>query len=745
MADHAHHQQQPTAADDERMRDALRVIVSRLELEASDRVAKRQLVENRWVEDLRQLAGEYDAKTVKELTNAKKSKLFINQTRTKTNTAEARLSDMLFPTNDSNWGIDPTPVPELSDAAKEAADKAKALVGEANEAMPTDPAQGAALAGQAQGFADTAAQAKAEMDEAKKRAGAMQAEIKDQLEGCGYTIQSRDAIRDACRLGTGIMKGPVAATERIRRSWKKVQQEDGSTGYQLEMIENPRPALYRVDPWGFFPDSDAHTVEESESFFERHLHSRKGLRALAKQPGFDKEAVRRVLREGPTKALPQYIAQVRNIVGEQNAPQDGRFQVWEYRGPLTAEDMRTVCACMGDERAEALAKTYAGDDIDPLTEICVVVYFCQGEVLKFGIHYLDSGEAIYSVYNLEKDDASIWGYGIPYIMRNSQAAMNGAWRMMMDNGGLSSRPQILINQAFIEPADGDWTLTAGKVWLLKANIPAGATGFDTFDIETHQTEFANIIALSKEFIDDETAMSILAQGEQGAHTTKTAQGMALLMNAINVVFRRMVKNFDDDMTTPNIRRMYDWNMQFSEKEHIKGDLEVKARGSSVLLVREIQSQNLMVLLQFTAHPVLGLMLKGLPLLRKTVEAMMIEADEIVATDDELKRKVEDMANQPPASDPRAEAQVAIAHENNQTKLQIAAMERDTQMMLFAEKRNMTLDQVRAQLGMKQMEVDSKERTFAAETAAEARIAAMPGQSKGSGGYLSVNEPEARPN
>ena len=41
---------------------------------------------------------------------------------------------------------------------------------------------------------------------------------------------------------------------------------------------------------------------------------------------------------------------------------------------------------------------------------------------------------------------------------------------------------------------------------------------------------------------------------------RTAMGMAMLMNAVNVVFRRVVKNFDDDMTMPNISRLYDWNM-----------------------------------------------------------------------------------------------------------------------------------------------------------------------------------------
>lgn len=719
-------QPEPTAADRERLKEALRTIVSRLEREADNRVSKRQQVEKRWLEDLRNLSGEYDAKTLKDLTDAKKSKLFINQTRTKTNTAEARLSDMLFPTDDKNWGIGPTPVPTLTEAARSATEQARALVDQANGAP--NPEAGTALAQQAQSFADVAAAARAQMDEAKRRADGMQSEIEDQLTECNYNIQMREVIRDACRLGTGIAKGPVSATDRIRRSWSKAA--DGT--YQLEMIENPRPAYYRVDPWGFFPESDAKNIEDNESTFERHLTTKKGLRALARQPGFDKDAIRSALRTEPSKALPQYLAQMRNIVGDQSPPQDGRYQVWEYRGPLAAEDMRTICDCVGGDKMGQYAQQYAGDDVDPLEEISVALWFCQGEILKFGVHHLDSGEAIYSIYNLEKDDSSIWGYGIPYIMRNSQAAMNGAWRMMMDNGGLSSGPQIEIDQNVIEPADGDWTLAARKIWLRKQGATPSSIGIKTHNIESHQGELAAIIALAKEFIDDETSMSVLAQGEQGAHTTKTAQGMALLMNAVNVVFRRMVKNFDDDMTVPNIRRLYDWNMQFSEKEGIKGDFDVDARGSSVLLVREIQSQNLMVLLGFTAHPVLGLMLKAGALLRKTVQSMMIAADEIVKDDDEIKRVIDDMKNQPPQPDPHDETLIQIAHDRNQTTLQVEQLRRDTKMMDLAEQKNMTMEQVAADIHKARLTVDSKERIFAGEAAIEARNPS----GKGSGGYIS---------
>jgi hypothetical protein len=313
---------------------------------------------------------------------------------------------------------------------------------------------------------------------------------------------------------------------------------------------------------------------------------------------------------------------------------------------------------------------------------------------------------------------------------------------MMDNAGLSSGPQIEVDPSVIEPVDGEWTLTARKVWKRRHDAPAAKRGIETHDIESHQSELANIIELANRFIDDETNITVLAQGEQGAHTTQTKGGMTLLMNAVNVVFRRMVKNFDDDMTTPNIRRMYDWNMQFSKKDHIKGDYQVDARGTSVLLVREVQSQNLMTLLQFTSHPVLGLMLKGLPMLRATVQSMMLAANDFVKTDDEFREDAKRIAEQESQSKGEGDWRLQVAMIDAETRLAVAQYNRETELIKLAEQRNMTLDKLRAALDLEDKKIASKERIFAGEAAIEQRNAAR-GATGGSGGYVSLNAPPKR--
>ena len=723
----------------ERMTQRLEALVGRLTTLAQEQVSKKTSIEERWLEDLRQYHGRYDRTTESTLNESKKSRLYVNMTRPKTHAWEAKLSDMLFPTDGTkNWGIRPTPVPELHSAISAAQPDEPNITNIGQPPRPPTPRDplggpGGGPSPQQPDIQAAADQAKVIMDEAKTKAKAMEMEIDDQLKQAKYAASMRQVLHDSCKLGTGISKGPTL-TNKMRRRWREETDDRGNVVQMLAEEQDPRPDNSRVDPWSFFPDMSATKMEEAGFAFERHLYNKKQIRKLAKQPGFDKDELRKLLFEGPHEGYPNYINVLREITGAGQDSIQERFHVWEYHGPMEPDDFQAILesAGRGDEF----------EDYDPLEEINVIVWFSQGHLLKFGEQPMESGDLLFSAFSFDADDTSIFGFGVPYLMRDSQKAMNGAWRMTMDNAGLSAGPQVVVEQAAIEPADGSWELTPRKVWIKKRpSVPGAGAPFEVFNIPNNQSELIAIINMARQFADDETSLPVIEQrGDEGAsHVTRTAMGMAMLMNAVNVVFRRVVKNFDDQMTMPNIGRLYDWNMQFSRKGQIKGDFEVDARGSSVLLVREIQGQNLMTMLdRFTNHPVLGPWTKVGPLYRKAIEANMLSPDDIVMTDDEFKAAAQKQAESA-GEDPeilKLQMQQQIAQLESQTRLQVAQMERETRLMTLAETNNMTIAKIQALLGVKQIETTSKERMFASEAAMETRLAAQ-GATGGSGGFLSV--------
>ena len=99
---------------DKEQSDRLLSLGHSLHTEVMERVKMRRPIEDRWLRNIRQLNGKYDAATQTRLDQQAGSKVFANITRKMSNTAESRLLDILFPTDDRNWSIQPTPIPYLA-------------------------------------------------------------------------------------------------------------------------------------------------------------------------------------------------------------------------------------------------------------------------------------------------------------------------------------------------------------------------------------------------------------------------------------------------------------------------------------------------------------------------------------------------------------------------------------------------------------------------------------------------------
>ena len=715
-------------------------IIGSLEAEAKRRVGWRQSIENRWIEDLRLFHGRYPEGVAKALEASGGSQLFVNVVRGKTNALEARLTDMLFPTDDENWSIAPTPVPELADEAERTArlitqmeaDLVQARLQEAGGQMTPEAMQAMQVIEQHK-MRRMALQDR--LDQAVQRAEAMTEEMRDQLKHCDYNAQCRDIIRDACQIGIGVMKGPAIDGRPVKR-WEVLENGDAV----LSVASENAPRFWRVDPWSFFPDPEARCPEEAEDFFERHLMTAKQLRALAMHAGFDQNAIRAVLATKAKEPMPSYHTELLDLTQQTTTTAAGRYHVWEYRGALTGQDFLNLCQAMGVDPRDKLntrdpedmaegedhdaGMDEDGNDLvdefgaDPLQEIPVTIWFCERQILSFSMHPLDSGEPIYSVFTIERDETSMFGLGIPYLLRHAQHALNAAWRAMMDNAGLASGPQIEVNQQIVEPADGQYTLTPRKVWLRRPNAPPNEPGIRSYSIVDNQQSMANIIGMARQFVDEESSMPQIAQGEQGAHVTKTAFGMSILMNSANIIFKRVVKNFDDDVTVPNIRRLYHWNMQFSTKPHIKGDFEVDAVGSSTLLVREIQAQNLVALgTMFTQNPRFAPLVKDMPLAREIARAHLIPADRILLNETEYEDYLAEMAAQAEQPDPeivRLELDANLKEREWAFRMALAEMKQEAELVAAAAQMNISEDKLRAMLTKAREDRDSKERKFAGE-------------------------------
>src|SRR5574340_972984 len=71
---------------------------------------------------------------------------------------------------------------------------------------------------------------------------------------------------------------------------------DGSAALVVE--EDLRPAAVRVDPWNYYPDLSASDIAEVGDHFEKHRMNKSQLARLVRMPGFDEEAIERIISAG---------------------------------------------------------------------------------------------------------------------------------------------------------------------------------------------------------------------------------------------------------------------------------------------------------------------------------------------------------------------------------------------------------------------------------------------------------------
>lgn len=484
-----------------------------------------------------------------------RSVVFLNITRPYVDAASARVADMLLPTDDRAWEIKATPLPRLSGGQLTHLARAMGL---------GDPAQAQAMLEQ-------------ERAQAAQAAARMQDAIEDPLVESSWHGEVRQVIEDAARIGSGVLKGPFPTMRNTRSV-----QRDPITGLtRIAKGEEIQPASKRIDPWNLFPDpACGEHIHHGSHVWERDFVSRRQLKELLADESYDRVQLLAALREGPSRTREGTEAVLRRS--------DDEFEMWIFHGHCAREHLvaRNVELEEGDE--------------DRVPTMAVLV---NDRLVKCVLNPLENGQFPYDVLAWQRRPGMPWGVGISRQIRTVQRMLNGATRAMMDNGGLSAAPQVVIGNG-ITPADGRWTLSPGKVWRAEAVASVGDVrgAFTAFVVPSVQQELMNIITFAQRMAEDTTGMPAMLQGIRG-DAPNTLGGMQMQNNNATSVLRRLAKRFDDYITRPHIQRYFDWMMSYSDDESIKGDFEIEVRASSALVERDAQQQFLMSLLQVAANPV----------------------------------------------------------------------------------------------------------------------------------------------
>ena len=136
---------------------------------------------------------------------------------------------------------------------------------------------------------------------------------------------------------------------------------------------------------------------------------------------------------------------------------------------------------------------------------------------------------------------------------------------------------------------------------------------------------------ARQLADEQTGIPSIVHGQTGVTGTgRTAAGLSMLMSSAGLSIKTVIKNIDDFLLKPMGEAFFQWNMQFNDRmNEIHGDLEIKPRGTSAVIQKEVRSQRLTALLQTVANPMLAPFIKIPNLVRELAISQDIDPDLLV--------------------------------------------------------------------------------------------------------------------
>jgi len=519
------------------------------------------------------------------------------------------------------------------------------------------------------------------MEVSTKRCRKMRQLIRDALSENDYAKVGRAVIMDGCKLGTGIVKGPYVRY-RTQRTYEEIDDGQGPVTV-LKMQRVVEPAVARVSPWMFFPQR-ARCIDECEHTFELHILNRMKLSQMVETHGFFPRQTAKLLSKQPTLGqIETVLAQRAAITNYSMARYENCYAVWEYHGIIDAKVLRE----MGFEIPEE------EDALDNLHNYMGTVWFSEHEVLRIDMAPLEAQDRVpYRVWNYEEDETHVFGFGVPFIMRDDQYVIDMVWTAILHNTSVSAGPQLAVEKGCMTPADGSYSIRSPKLWYKNdVDVPM-AQAMEAFIVPNTLGNTMPVYQQAVKNADDNTLLPHMLGTGQATGQESGASGMVhiAMMNQTNIVQRQAAHNWDDNITDPLITALYQWFMESDDPAHedAKGDFKVEVRGASHLLVKDTQAQHVQLLMQMAASdPELRMELNMNDVYRLYLNFLDVPVETLVKSPEEA---AAEKANQQP--DPLQEAEVNL--KNAQAQAATARAEADNlraQAMMIEAQQGQSMD------------------------------------------------------
>lgn len=610
----------------------------------ANKAFRSEEIDNILLEDLRQLNGEYDPDKLSDLKREGQPTVFFPATAEKVRGAVAWVLDVVNFDNGKPFTLAPTPIPDLTpDAIAEIAEQAEvdvqAFLANGNDITPTAIRKYASRLRQ-RVMDDLLA-------EAKDRATGMEKEIYDQMVEGGWHDCFENFVYNLAWAPAAFIKGP------IMRRVTTLRYEPGMFGTVARLVKTIKPTFESVSPFDIYPSRDAVEIDDGE-LCERLKLAPNKLANMKGVPGYQDKVIDKIIAEYETGGHREF-----------NNTDSERARL-EHKGAGISEkrDLIEGVEYWGNVpgrllKDKGVAKDSAGKPLQDLVLYESDVIVVGNDVVYAAVNPEMTGKRPYSKTCWHKKPGSFWGQGVPRIMRELQQIINATVRSLCFNMSQASGFQTIYND--INRLPPGETITAsfpGKIHQFLNQNPNNSTKPMEFWQPNPMAEMLlRVLDAFEPRIDTITGIPRYSYGsDQVAGAGRTASGLTMLMSNAARGVKAVLSRIDKDIYKRTVESLFNFNMQFSPKEEIKGDVVIQCSGALSQIVNEQNSQRIMAMLNATANPadavVVGPRERG-ALWREFVKQLQLAKDTVVKSDDDIQKEIEKQEQMAAAAEQQA--------------------------------------------------------------------------------------------
>lgn len=561
---------------------------------AANKSAK-QPIEQELLKCMRQRNSEYDPDVLQRLNGqGDTDPIYVSITDIKCRASIAWIKDAMLPQGEVPFKVDHTPVPDLPPEMEEIV-KSRVAAGLhqklAQSGMTVDQIDQGMFTEVAQSVKKELRQEVAEM--AQKDADDKTRLINDDLVEGGWYEALAEYIDDFVTYPTAFLKGPIL---RRKRCIEWVPSPNGNGGSMPKIAMKIVREYQRVSPFDMYPSAGAKSLN-SGNLIEHTRYSPADLQEMIGVEGYDEEAIREVLQLHAVGGLKEWLS----IDSARNLLEDRHSVLMDVEAQIDALKF------MGDVQGKMLLEWGMGEDQieDPDLMYPVTCVKVGQHVIGARINQNPLKHRGYYCASFITKVGSLWGRGVPQILRDTQRLCNSSTRAIAKNMSMASGPMVWVNHSRMTPGQNASEVHPWKVWHFedgaikdRSDIPMG--------FFMPQAVVQDLLAIYKFFYDQASEVSGIPAYVYGSEkiggAAQTATGLSMLMDATAKGLRSSVINIDKGVIVPSVKEHW-MHIMIYEPDKSGGDADVVPRASDYLMqVQQLQAVTFDAL-QLTNNPV----------------------------------------------------------------------------------------------------------------------------------------------